>query len=489
MGKVIDLTKLDGAHSLGTNFSAFVLGDEIKEALEKLLDAVKQGENIKGSSGYTANNLFIDGRRGSGKTTILLTIKELLENNFKVDIPEELEPETKKELRNLITELKKYSFQVVDSIIDTSVNTASITFYFLSWLKKQIEKEYESDLELNEQLHKTIKIFPDYLKSCDKTCLDMSPDGDIEEKLDQSDLSFRRELFKLIDIFLERKSYGKNSFIVLFMDDLDISFPPQRIQKILTEVFMFLSHPKLIIVSAGNYRNLVDILTCHVHNKIDRETESCLSLDNNYANIAKSFLEKVFATYTIKISPLNYTYFMSCQIKHSDEKESTNVKNFLGKLGIFRILDIESTPCKILLSDLSLREAILILKDVKNKIQKESTNPENPFIIDLCFTDTYCKIKKINVPFPFETRIRAKIKDQYKENEIPFIMEYIETINQTKTENAEKQVFLIWLVESEYFMGSFFPLLSILLLKQWSNKSVRKFKFFDKLIDIEDMEF
>ncbi len=212
MGKVIDLTKLDGAHSLGKNFASFVLGDEIKEALEKLLDAVNQGKSVEDSDGYTANNLFIDGRRGSGKTTILLTIKELLENDFKVDIPEGLESGTEKELRDLITKLKNYSFRVVDSIIDTSVNTASITFYFLSWLKKQIEKEYESDLELNEQLHRTIKIFPDYLKSCDKTCLDMSPDGDIEEKLDQSDLNFRKELFKLIDMFLEKKILWRKFF-------------------------------------------------------------------------------------------------------------------------------------------------------------------------------------------------------------------------------------------------------------------------------------
>ena len=46
MGRVIDLTKLDGAHSLGDNFSKFVLGEEVKDALEKLLEAVKQGEKF-----------------------------------------------------------------------------------------------------------------------------------------------------------------------------------------------------------------------------------------------------------------------------------------------------------------------------------------------------------------------------------------------------------------------------------------------------------
>ena len=269
VGKVIDLTKLDGAHSLGKDFSTFVLGDEIKEALEKLLEAVKQGENLSGKEGYTANNIFIDGRRGSGKTTVLLTLKEILEKELY----------RKEKNKNWIPEgLERYSFKVVDSVVDTSVNTASITFYFLGWLKKQIEENYESDFKLNEQLHRTIKLFPDYLKSCEKTCLDMSIDGDIEEKLDQSDLNFRKELFKLIDLFLEKESYGEKAFIVLFMDDLDISFPPERIQKILTEVFMFLSHPKLIIISAGNYKNLVDILTCYIKKGIDgeREKESCL---------------------------------------------------------------------------------------------------------------------------------------------------------------------------------------------------------------------
>ena len=82
MGKVIDLTKLDGAHSLGEDFDSFVLGDEIKEALEKLLETVKQGEDLCSKEGYTANNIFIDGRRGSGKTTVLLTLKEILDKEL-----------------------------------------------------------------------------------------------------------------------------------------------------------------------------------------------------------------------------------------------------------------------------------------------------------------------------------------------------------------------------------------------------------------------
>ncbi len=495
MGKVIDLTKLDGAHSLGKNFSTFVLGDEIKEALEKLLDAVKQGKSVEGSEGYTANNLFIDGRRGSGKTTILLTIKDLLERNFEVDIPNNIE----KELNDLIKELKTYSFQVVDSIIDTSVNTASITFYFLSWLKKQIEKEYESDLELNEQLHRTIKIFPDYLKSCEKTCLDMSPDGDIEEKLDQSDLNFRKELFKLIDVFLERESCKGEKFISLFMDDLDISFPPERIFKILTEIFMFLSHPKLIIISSGNYKNLLEIIMCKISESLNH-SEECLD-KGKIRNIAKSILEKTFATHSMHIPHLIYDNLKTFKII-VDEYNELSIIDFLESIPIVKLLSFDSaTIFKVLFNEITLRELILILKRVKQIKQKyENKTWEEIPIFDLSFSPIYQEVKNLKVLLSSDQRIHTYISDSEKPHEFIYIAKRIaegieNTDNNIFFNQAEHSIitttlniknkskiialFWLWLNEHLVFMNGLISsipkLIALELFASYSNTDLSEF--------------
>ena len=452
MGRVIDLTKLHGVYSLGKDFSSFVLGDEIKEALEKLLEAIRQGEsfynnenNINSNRGYTANNLFIDGRRGSGKTTVLLTIKDLIENNFNAEISNDIE--CKKELESTIEELKKRSFKVVDSIIDTSVNTASITFYFLSWLKKEIEERFEADFHLNEQLYKTIKLFPNYLRSCEKTYSDIKTDEDIESRLDQSDLNFRKELFKLIDEFLKKfENCGNNSFIVLFTDDLDISFPPERMQKILTEVFTFLSHPRLIIVSAGNYKNLVDILKYYIRRESDLQSET------SYKNIAKSFLEKTFAKYSIHIPELPYEYVSNLTIRFevNGKKVESNFKEFLEQLLIVHLLSADSTLFKILFNGLSVRELVLILREVlvRGKKYNKYTKTENGLkievdtekicdipVIDLCFSDIYQRIKKLKLRLSSDTRELVTISSEDKPSEFDDIIYRIKDSFEQKIKN------------------------------------------------------
>ena len=140
-GRIIDLTALEGAQSLALEkYENLVLGEQVKEVIDKIKEAIESGQNIKNNSDvYLPNNVFIDGRRGSGKTTILLTAKEVLEKT-----------------KSLNVSGKEQKIRVLESLIDTSVNTSSITFYFLSWLKKEIEDKYYSNAKLTDQLYKTL---------------------------------------------------------------------------------------------------------------------------------------------------------------------------------------------------------------------------------------------------------------------------------------------------------------------------------------------
>ncbi|TCK05171.1 hypothetical protein [Phorcysia thermohydrogeniphila] len=416
MERVIDLT-IEGAHSLGERWRERALGDVVEEALNKLVDIV----SVRGNSeGYTPNNLFIDGRRGSGKTTVLLTIKEILSKVSEYEgIPEKL---------------KELHFEIIDDVLDTSVNTMSITFYFLGWLKERIEKEFSCEKELLEYLYEAIKYFPSYLKRCNGNCDEIKEEENLEERLDRSDLKFRKKLYKLIDEYckvLERKK----TFIVLFLDDLDISFPLERLQRILTEIYMFLSHPKLIVVAAGNYSNLTDAVEKWIQVQRKETEENNNDQKNSRKDVAKSFLEKTFAVHSVHIPEISYELvrdYLKVKWQPGESSPEVSVKSFLEALPIIRLLSLDSLPFRILFNGLTMRELILILKEVKKKIENYCEFRDGRFvfndnllkvrIIDLCFSDIYQKVKKVKVAISFEGRYYFKADDLGKPSEVETLM-------------------------------------------------------------------
>ncbi|NPA39664.1 MAG: hypothetical protein GXO57_04390, partial [Thermodesulfobacteria bacterium] len=419
-----------------------VLGEQVEEVINKIEEAIKSGKKLgraKNTDVYLPNNVFIDGRRGSGKTTILLTVKALLEQKEKC-----------LSSNNGISEIAK----VVESLIDTSVNTSSITFYFLSWLKKEIDDKYYSNAKLTDQLYKTIKLFPGYLKTCDELCQDLDKNEEIEEALDKSDLNFRRELFKLIDLFLEEE---KKDAIILFVDDIDISFPPKRIEKILTEIFMFLSHPKLLIVSAGNYQNLIESLECFV----EETTRNCqntykhkeIANNEKLKNISKSLLEKTFSRYRVRIPELSYESIKNLRIKFQADKNigEKRIKDFLEQICIVKLLGWESPIFKTLFDGLSIRELVLLLKESSERIynspcaktskdSKENTNSisKEP-VSSYCFSDIYQKISNLNVEhLSMETRKQVLISEENKPDEFHSIHKEITRVINTLEYNLNK---------------------------------------------------
>jgi len=446
--KVIDLKKFVGSHSLGEKFENFVLGDIVKDGLEKIKQAIEQGKNSDTSlkSGYTANNVFLDGRRGSGKTTVLLTIKEILGSDDFKSVRDQNFEDTK--------------FEVINSVIDTSVNISSITFYFLSWLKEQIETKYESDFELHQQLYKTLHLFPK--KLIDDNC-SHSRTCEIEEIIDKSDLNFKKELFKLIDEYLQKDNKNKyNKYIVLFIDDLDISFPVDRIPQILNEIFMFLSHPNVIVIAAGDYSNLNKMLEAYVEKEAEinindssngNRTNTLNKIFNR--NVAKSFLEKTFTTHIVRIYELSYEYIKDIQIKESNKElnngsEFTPICKFLEeKIPIIGLLSFDSVIFKILFDGLTTRELVLMIREVNavkidtDKDKNENKNDENNKlknipVINLCFSHIYHKIKGFDLELSFDTRINTKLSDENKSSEFDVMAKRIQEYLKEKIEKEEK---------------------------------------------------
>ncbi len=398
MSLKIDLTLGDGAKSLGENWDGSILF-KVKKTLENkiktLTDELLIFSEYKNSKvlPFTSNNLFIHGERGTGKTTVLLSFKDWLKN-FEI-----------KNGRKPI---------IVGELIDDSGNTNSITFYFLSWLKSEIDRDKSIPLEIQEQIYKTINKFPAYLKNCEQFCEKINTD--IEESLDYSDLSFRNEFFKLMDMYLRYKESLNNIEekpsipIFLFIDDIDLIFPKERLWKLLIEIYVFLSHPNIIIVSAGDIENLkLQLKDIYASNK-----NSINNKNENVEKIAKSLIEKTFSIrnivrlYNVRFSEIeNLTIKVSNRIEISFEEFMKG--NYEGAKNEYFLLKkkpelINSPYIKALLDNIPLRTLVQILKAIHEKYSIEGSEKS---IIDYCVSDIfYNALKdKTKLNLDYSTRI------------------------------------------------------------------------------------
>jgi len=434
--KVIDLT-LEGPQALKSleEVRRSAYGEIVEEALKKLNEIVgltKSKEKESSNSSFTPNNLFINGRRGSGKTSILITLKHLLSR----DIQSQEYPY----LSNL---------EVIDHLIDTSINTESLTFYLLSWFRQKLTESCHPDSfgsgdiynieRLNKRLSTCLNLFP---KSLITDNFKTEPFF-LEESVDKSDLSFRKELFNLIDDYCKEKN---KDAILFFVDDLDISFPPERLIKLLTEIYLFLSHKKLIIISSGNFKNIQEIIFNYIKGNYIKD-------ENSAKYYAKSFIEKVFSSNMVDIPTINWNFLREAKIKQPNGEEVKAV-NFLQRLPILRLLKTGNEKelhlpyfVRNLLSDISLRELVLILKDIYRKIERinrkvvdnntEILYGEEDKISDLCLSDTLVKVLNINTNLQIEARKNTKVKSERKPNEFFTIFDKIDEVLEIESKKLE----------------------------------------------------
>ena len=76
--RIIDLTREEGARILEEELFLY---PEAKKLISRFEKAVNNEGRDDKKEEYYSSNFFIDGKRGTGKTSILLTIRELLRNS------------------------------------------------------------------------------------------------------------------------------------------------------------------------------------------------------------------------------------------------------------------------------------------------------------------------------------------------------------------------------------------------------------------------
>jgi Cdc6-like AAA superfamily ATPase len=296
MGVVLDLTREEGARVLEEDLLLYNEAENIKELIKKFLD-LKTPNKDRDIIEFFATNIFVSGGRGTGKTSILLT----------------LEKELREEAENKCEILP---------IINLSVNYTGIIFYLLSYFKSKVEEEFKptsccSSSELWELLDKLINNFPKFLKCfCNNDCSYLCNE-ELEILLDQHEIKFLENFYKFLDEILDSKH------LILILDDIDLIPDSKILLRTFLELAVFLNHPKIIIIGAGDIENLKIRLLKALKKNIGDNNRENPNDEKLYEEMVLALIDKIF--------PINNRIFLQKISPHILDKLKLKISADSGK--------------------------------------------------------------------------------------------------------------------------------------------------------------
>ncbi len=351
MEKIIDLTKDEGARILEENEFLYDFAEIIEEKIFSILKK-RENENNNKIEEFFNTNFFIDGVRGTGKTTVLLTLrkklKELSDSTIKID--------------------------VLDTL-NLSLNNTSILIYLLGYLYKQLTNDdffcsYSKNHYIKENIltlySKLINGFPYFLKCIKNEDYKKLCEDDIENLIEKLEINFVSTFKKFIQNYheLTRKD------IILFLDDIDLVKDPEILYRTFVELAVVLSSEHVHIVGAGDLSNTYEILESFFGEKDKNISKETIKV------ISKSFIDKVFPLQNrVKLENLSIVDLQNIKVKYKikDKSQIENLKYFLKQHPTFKFLDETSDYPNIALQifeGYSIREFIQILRSINDTINK-----------------------------------------------------------------------------------------------------------------------
>jgi hypothetical protein len=339
--RIIDLTREEGARILEEELFLY---PEAKKLISRFEKAVNNEGRDDKKEEYYSSNFFIDGKRGTGKTSILLTIRELLRNS--------------NSLKDKVELLE---------VVNLSVNQSGILLHLLNHINAKLENDPSSSCSdsIYEIFSKVKMGFPHYLKCSFESALKSLCELEIEELVDRLEGEFLHNFRMLIKKY--KKIYGKD--IVIFIDDLDLVQDKEFLYKTFLEMAVFLCIEHVHIIAAGDLENTYKVLQKFVSEKIT---------DNQEARnlIAQSFIDKVFPLPNrVHLSLLSVLELKEIKIRWEKDPEKTKdsektFEEFLKLHPTFKILGKESRNlCFFIFENLSIREFIQLLRNIKERIE------------------------------------------------------------------------------------------------------------------------
>ena len=465
--KVIDLTREEGARILEKELFLYSIVERIKRKFEKVLNSKEDKVEE-----FYSTNFFIDGKRGTGKTSVLLTLKEELKE--------------KKEIELLET-------------INLSVNQKGILLYLLSHIKSKIENFSDSDKEcrtterflaimkdscIYDLLSKVMAGYPQFLKCFQEETFKKICETEMEELLDSLEGDFLRNFKELIKVYKE--IYGKD--IVIVLDDVDLVQNGELLYKTFVELAVFLSIEHIHVIAAGDLDNTYKILESAIKKQ---------SSDNDKTAeiIAQSFIDKVFPLPNrFRLKPLAITDLINLKLRVKENKNDkieptrkTELLDFLCQHPTFEILRRQNENLiYYLFEDLPLREFIQILRSINEKIDLlRNLGDQGLTIEDLVVSNVFSKFAFLDYYSELEFPTGGpKFTVVLEKEEDKKVLKPVE-VKFSKTEGEEDfDQFITDLTKYNEELGRKF--LTALLLFSEKNERFRHIFKIEKLVDLKD---
>lgn len=268
------------------------------------------------------NNVFsILGGRGSGKTSVLLTIKNKLTNKDSIDIMMPIIiPENMGEASDVLGWTICAFEKVIDNIErkvyedNKSENDLAGYDFFKNCRKNDNNK-------LRRTFGEVLKYYT-YINKEYRNILNVNYDGfnDYKEKT-KDVVNAERELLGKFEEFIEtiidvKKCFYKNEdekdpLIYIFFDDIDLC--TERCLEIVNMILKYLSNPNIIVFVAGDYSTFSEALTINLLTKVGLLNNTNIYFDKNNEMGGKNALEtrKILAQDILKkVLPPAYRFYM-----------------------------------------------------------------------------------------------------------------------------------------------------------------------------------
>jgi len=467
---ILDLTRTEGARVLEEKFFLYPY---VNKAKEKLMEFLQIESNDEEQNEFFATNLFINGKRGTGKTSIILTLKR---------------------------DLGKDDRFLVLPIIDLSTNVQSVLLYLFAYIKENfydlLAGQSCCSEKLDEIFYKLEINFPVFLKCfCENSCKYLC-ETNIEEILDKNELDYLNLLKNFLTSFLHILNKKR---LVILIDDFDLVVDEKTLIKIVIELAVFLNQQEVIIIGAGDLENLQRRLFHFFKKDLD---------DDKAQELAKSYIEKLFAfRNVININPIDiFSFKESVRIKYENNEKAVSLDAFLKRHeSIKRLLPKHEEVVYYILDGLPIRQLVQFLKALDEKarlLEKSNETLLSDYLISsilvllvldsapfagLLKTDFSIRIKKDskgklkvedispieiwNAFKSFNDFLKELFNDEHFKN--VFIWKTIEDFKNSRhrfisyLKGSNKRIYSLvymWLFEMFLFLGrGFYPLLGITL--------------------------
>lgn len=345
------------SHSVKIGNSIFY--QQYKKALSGIAELIiYNGRHLKNDASH--NNIFIfNGERGSGKTSCMLSVSELL-CNIKckearyagLNLPQEAEKILIDTSFNKVDVIDPVLFDDKHNILDLFIGILFKTFITL---KRKDQLDYQNDGKRN-QLFNLFAEVKRHLSVLSKTTV-LSEYDDLEQLNDlAASMNFKQCMEKLVKSYIEYM-YNSNSQLILCIDDIDLNMSEGY--TMVEQIRKYLNIPGLIILMAVKIEQLANVIRIKYSNDF-----APLKNNRKYDETINGIVER----YITKLFPLN----QRIQLPTVHYLLNQNV-------GIFKHQTSENVDCIEILTP--LKEGLLELIYKKIRLLAYNTSERINYII------------------------------------------------------------------------------------------------------------